>query len=169
MSVTDRIHEEMKNTLNSGNARYRAVRNIVPRLLSISVTVKFCCSILPCVSYGRENCSLTIKEAHRLTACENRVLRRMCGPRRGKYRECGGYYIIWGGGLLYLSRYHEFDQDKEHNMSEACSTHVTDEKCVQNFVSEILKGRGHYEVSERRWKDNIKMRKSGWLDWYGSE
>jgi hypothetical protein len=88
----------------------------------------------------------------------------MYGPKRGKYRECGGYCIIEGLYNLYLSRYHEFDQDKEHNMSEACSTHVTDEKCVQNFVLEILKGRGQCEVSERRWKDNIKMRKSGWLD-----
>jgi hypothetical protein len=38
--------------------------------------------ILPLVLYGRENWSLTLREEHRLRVFENRVLRRIFGPKR---------------------------------------------------------------------------------------
>jgi hypothetical protein len=38
--------------------------------------------ILPVVLYGCETCSLTLKEEHRLRVFENRVLRRIFGPKR---------------------------------------------------------------------------------------
>jgi hypothetical protein len=38
--------------------------------------------ILPLVFHGCETWSLTIREEHRLRAFENRVLRRIFGPRR---------------------------------------------------------------------------------------
>jgi hypothetical protein len=38
--------------------------------------------ILPGVLYGCENWSLTIREEHRLRVFENRVLRRIFGPKR---------------------------------------------------------------------------------------
>jgi hypothetical protein len=38
--------------------------------------------ILPVVLYGRETCSLTIREERRLGVFENRVLRRIFGPKR---------------------------------------------------------------------------------------
>jgi hypothetical protein len=38
--------------------------------------------ILPVVLYGCENLSLTLKEEHRLRVFENRVLRRIFGPKR---------------------------------------------------------------------------------------
>jgi hypothetical protein len=38
--------------------------------------------ILPVVLYGRENWSLTINEEHKLRLFENRVLRRIYGPKR---------------------------------------------------------------------------------------
>jgi hypothetical protein len=38
--------------------------------------------ILPVVLYGRETWSLTLREAHRLGVFENRVLRRIFGPKR---------------------------------------------------------------------------------------
>jgi hypothetical protein len=34
------------------------------------------------VLYGCETWSLTLKEEHRLRVLENRVLRRICGPKR---------------------------------------------------------------------------------------
>ena len=39
--------------------------------------------ILPVVLYGCETCSLTLREERRLRVSENRVLRRMFGPKRG--------------------------------------------------------------------------------------
>jgi hypothetical protein len=38
--------------------------------------------ILPVVLYGSETCSLTLKEEHRLRVFENKVLRRIFGPKR---------------------------------------------------------------------------------------
>ena len=38
--------------------------------------------ILPVVLYGCESWSLTLREEHRLRVFENRVLRRIFGPRR---------------------------------------------------------------------------------------
>ena len=38
--------------------------------------------ILPVVLYGCENWSLTLREEHRLMLFENRVLRRIFGPKR---------------------------------------------------------------------------------------
>jgi hypothetical protein len=38
--------------------------------------------ILPVVLYGFETWCLTLREGHRLRVFENRVLRRICGPKR---------------------------------------------------------------------------------------
>jgi hypothetical protein len=38
--------------------------------------------ILPVVLYGCETCSLTLRGEHRLRVFENRVLRRILGPKR---------------------------------------------------------------------------------------
>jgi hypothetical protein len=38
--------------------------------------------ILPVVLYGYETWSLTLREVHRLRVFENRVLRRIFGPKR---------------------------------------------------------------------------------------
>jgi uncharacterized protein (UPF0548 family) len=62
--------------LNSGNACYHSVQNLMSsRLLSKNVKVRTHETIiLPMVLYGRETWSLTLSE--------NRVLRRIFGPKR---------------------------------------------------------------------------------------
>jgi hypothetical protein len=53
------------------------------RLLSRNVKVKICKTIiLPVVLYGCETWFLTLREEHRLRMFENRVLRRIFGPKR---------------------------------------------------------------------------------------
>jgi hypothetical protein len=53
------------------------------RLLSRNVKVKiYRTIILPVVLYGCETWSLTLREEHRLEVFENRVLRRIFGPKR---------------------------------------------------------------------------------------
>jgi len=42
--------------------------------------------VLPVVLYGCETLSLTLKEERRMRVFENRVLRRIFGPRRDKVR-----------------------------------------------------------------------------------
>jgi hypothetical protein len=56
-----------------------------------------------------ETCSLTLREEHRLTVFENRMLRRIC-----------------------FTSYCLGDQIKEVEMGGKCSMHG-DEKCLQNF------------------------------------
>jgi hypothetical protein len=65
MTVTNQnlIQEEIKQRLNSGNACYHLVQNLLSsRLLSKNVKVKICkIIILPVVLYGCETWSLTIR------------------------------------------------------------------------------------------------------------
>ena len=52
-------------------------------LLSKNLKVKvYRTIILPVVLYGYETWSLTLREEHRLRVFENRVLRRIFGPKR---------------------------------------------------------------------------------------
>jgi hypothetical protein len=65
--------EKIKRRLNSNNACYRLVQNhLSSRLLSRNVKILYAC----------ETWSLTLREEHRLRVFENRVLRRIFGPKR---------------------------------------------------------------------------------------
>jgi hypothetical protein len=85
-TLTDQncINEEVKSRLNSGNACYNSVQSLLSsRLLSRNVKVKiYKTTILPVVLYGCETWSLTLREEHSLRVFENRVLRRIFGPKR---------------------------------------------------------------------------------------
>jgi hypothetical protein len=77
------IHEEIKSRINSGNACYHSVQSLLfSLLLSWNLKVKiYKTIILPVVLYGCETWSLTLREEHRLRVFDNRVLRRMFGPK----------------------------------------------------------------------------------------
>jgi hypothetical protein len=78
------IHDEIKSRLNSGNACYYSVQNILSsRLISKNLKIKiYKTVILPVVLYGCETWSLTLGEEYRLRVFENKVLRRIFGPKR---------------------------------------------------------------------------------------
>ena len=78
------IAEEIKSRLKSGNACYHSVRNLLSsRLLSKNLKIKiYRTAILPVVLYGCETWSLALREERKLRVFENRVLRRIFGPRR---------------------------------------------------------------------------------------
>jgi hypothetical protein len=84
-TLTDQncMNEEIKSRLNSANACYHSVQSLLSsRLLSRNVKVKiYKTIILPAVLYACETWSLTLGEEHRLRVFENRVLRRIFGPR----------------------------------------------------------------------------------------
>jgi hypothetical protein len=71
------IQEEIKGRLNSGNAYYHSVQNLLSsRLLSKSIKIRiYKTIILPVFLYGCETSPLTLREEHRLSVFENRVLR----------------------------------------------------------------------------------------------
>jgi hypothetical protein len=67
--------------LNSGNACYHSVQN----LLSTNITIRiYKTIILPVVLYGCATWSLTVSEEHRLRVFENKVLRRIFGLKRNE-------------------------------------------------------------------------------------
>jgi hypothetical protein len=78
------IQEEIKSRLQSGNACYHSVQNLLSSsLLSRNIKISIYKSIiLPFVMYGCEILSLTLREESRLRVLENRVLRRIFGPER---------------------------------------------------------------------------------------
>jgi hypothetical protein len=79
------IQEEIKRRLNSGNACYHLVQNILSScLLSKNLKIRIYKTIILPVLYGCETWSLTLKEEHRLRVFENRVLRNIFGPKRGE-------------------------------------------------------------------------------------
>ena len=77
------IQEEIKSRLKLRNACYYLVQNVLSSsLLSKNVKIKiYRTKILPVVLYGCETWSLTLREERRLRVFENRVLRRVFGPR----------------------------------------------------------------------------------------
>jgi hypothetical protein len=78
------IQEEIKRKLNSGNVGYHSVLNLLSsRLVSKNIKIKtYKTIILPVVLYGCESWCLALREEQRLRVFENRVLRRIFGPKR---------------------------------------------------------------------------------------
>jgi hypothetical protein len=78
------IQEEIKRRLNSGNACYHSVQNLLSsRLLSRNVMVRiYKTTISPVVPHEYETWSLTLREEHKLRGFERRVLRGIFGPKR---------------------------------------------------------------------------------------
>ena len=81
---TNSIQEEIKSRLKVRNACYYSVQNLLSSsLLSKKLKIKiYRTIILPVVLYGCETWSLTLREERRLRVFENRVLRRVFGPKR---------------------------------------------------------------------------------------
>jgi hypothetical protein len=78
------IHEEIKSRLKLLNACSHPVQNLLSsRLLSKNTKIRvYRTVVLPVVFYGCETWSLTLREEQRLTVFENRVLRKIFGPKR---------------------------------------------------------------------------------------
>jgi hypothetical protein len=80
------IQEEIKNILKVGNACYHLVQNLFSSsFLSEDIKIEiYRTIILRVVLYECDTWLLTLREEHRLRMFENRVLRRIFGPRRGE-------------------------------------------------------------------------------------
>jgi hypothetical protein len=78
------VQEEIKSRLKLWSACYHSVQYLLSsRLLSKKLKIKiYRTIILPVVLYWCETWSLTRREERRLTMFENRVLRRVFGPKR---------------------------------------------------------------------------------------
>jgi hypothetical protein len=122
------IPEEIKRRLNSGNACNHLIQNLLSsHLLLKNLKIRIIKTIiLPMVLYGCETWSMSLREEHRLTVFENRVLRRVFGPRRdevkGEWRKLhnkelrdlyslpsiirmiNSWRMIWAGNVTRMGR-----------------------------------------------------------------
>jgi hypothetical protein len=135
-TLTDQncMQEEIKSRLNLGNACYHLVQSLLSsRLLSTNVNVNTHKTIiLPVVLYGCETWSLTLREEHRLRMFENRVLRRIFGPKRdevtGEWRKLHNEELH----ILYSSP-NIIRQIKSRRIRWAGHVACMGEECVQGF------------------------------------
>jgi hypothetical protein len=82
------IHEEIKSR---GSTCYHSVQNLLSScLLSRNLNIKmYETIILSVVLYECETWCPTLREEHRLKVSENRMLRRIFGPKREEVAEAG--------------------------------------------------------------------------------
>ena len=80
------IQEEIKSRLKSGNACYHLVQDLLSSsFLSKNLQIHIYRTIIfPVVLCGCETWSLTLREERRLRVLENKVLRRIFGPKRDR-------------------------------------------------------------------------------------
>jgi hypothetical protein len=134
-------------------------------LLSKNVKIKIYRNIvLPVVLYGCETWSLTLREERRLRVFENRVLRRVFGPKRnevtGEWRklhneELNDLYplpnIVWvvkSRQMRWAGHVARMEKDRE----------------VHRVLVGKPEGKRPLGRPRRRWEDNIKMdlQEGGW-------
>ena len=124
-SYKNSIQKEIKSILNSGNACYHSVQN----LLSSSVLPKnirihmYSTVILPLVFYGCEIYSFKLMEECRLGVFENRALRRIFGSKR--YEVTGEWRKLHNEGLMICIAHPicSGDQIQKNEISGACNTY----------------------------------------------
>jgi len=151
------IQEEIKNRLKLGNACYYSMQNLLSsRLLSKKLKIKiYRTIILPVVLYGCETWSLTLREERRLRVSENRVLRRVFGPKRDEVT--GEWRKVHNEELRDL-----------YSLSNIVRVLKSRRMRWAGHVARMGEGRGVHRVGKpegkrplgkprRRWEDNIKM------------
>jgi hypothetical protein len=113
--------------------------------------------ILPVVLYGCEARSLTLREEHRLRVFENRVLRRIFGPKRDEVK--GEWRKLHNGELhiLYSSTY-IIREIKSRRMRWAGHVaRIEEGRNVYRVLVGKPEGKRPLGIPRRRWEDGIKM------------
>ena len=108
-------------------------------LLSKHIKIKiYRTIILPVVLKGCETWSLALREEHRLRVFENRVLRRVYGPKRDevirKWRKLHNEEI--SDTYVLLTQYCACGKIEKNEMGGTCGAYVGVEKCAQGSGGE---------------------------------
>ena len=90
------IQEEIRSKLKTGTACYHSMQNLLSsNLLSKNLKIKIYRTIvMPVVLCGFETWSLKMREECRVRVFENRMLRRIFGPKRDEVTGNGENYIM---------------------------------------------------------------------------
>jgi hypothetical protein len=158
MAISHYIHDEIKRRLKWGNASYYSVQNLLSsRLISKNLKIKIYRTVaLPVVLYGCETWSLTLREEHGLGIFENRVLRRMFGPKR---EEDGSWRKLHNDELhsLYSSPNIVRVTKSRRMMGAGHVTRMEEGRGVVRFFVGRPEGKRLLGRPRRRWEDNIKV------------
>jgi hypothetical protein len=160
------IHEEIKSKLKSGNACYHSVQNLLPSsLISKNGNIKiYRTIILPVVLYGCESWLLTLREECKLRVFENKMLRRIFGPK--KVEVTGEWRILHKKELyaLYSSpNIIRVIKSRKLRWAEHVARMGERSGAYRALVGKP-EGRRSLRRPRRRWEDNIKtdIREVGW-------
>jgi hypothetical protein len=160
------IREEVKSRLKSVNACYHSLQNLLSSsLLHKNVSIKiYRTIILPVVLYGCENWPLTLRKECRLRVFENRVLRRIFGPKRDEVRgQCRRlhneelYTLYSSPNIIRVIKSRRLRwTGRVARMGERRGSY--------RALVGIPEGRKPLGRSRHKWEDNIKMdlREVGW-------
>jgi hypothetical protein len=153
------IQEEIKRRLSSGNARYHSVHSLLSsRLLSNNLKMRiYKTIILPLILYGCETWSQKLREEHRLRVFENKVLRRIFGPKMDEVT--GGWKKLHNEELRDL---HSLQNIIRIIMSRKMrwAGHVAQMGEKRNAYRLLIgkpEGKRPLGRPRRRWVENIKM------------
>jgi hypothetical protein len=121
--------------------------------------------ILPVVLYGCETWFLTVREEHKLRMFENRVLRRIFGPKRDGVS--GGWRKLHNEELhnLYSSPLIIRIIKSERMRWVGHVARMGPQKNMHTLLVGKLEGKRQLEKPRRKWADNIKMNfvEAGWV------
>jgi hypothetical protein len=148
------MHKEIKSRLNSGNACYHLVQSLLSRNVKVEIHKTIS---LPVVLYGCESWYLTLRDEHRLRVFENRVLRRIFGPKRDDIM--GEWRKLHSGELhnLYSSP-DIIRQIKSRRMRWAGNVaRMGEGRNVYRVLVGNPEGKRPLERPRRGWEDGIKM------------
>jgi hypothetical protein len=99
------------------------------RLLSKNVKIRIHKTIiLPVVLYGYETWSLTLREEHRLRVFDNRVLRRIFGPKRDE--------VTGDWRKLHNEELHNLYSSPDR-INKSRSTNGGEDECIQGIGGEV--------------------------------
>jgi hypothetical protein len=167
------IQEEIKRRLNSGNTCYHSVQNLLSsQLFSKNLKIRiYRTVILPEALYGCETWSLTLREERRLSVFENRVLRKIFGPKRDEV----------------TGEWRKLHNEELHDLySSPSKIRIMKSRSIRwaGHVARMVERRSAYRLlvgkpegkrplgrPRHRWMDNIRMEfvvvEWGDVDWIG--
>jgi hypothetical protein len=153
------IQEEIKRRMNSGSTSYNSVQTLPSScLLSKNLNIRIYKTILlSAVLYGCETWSLSLREEHRLRVFENRVPRRIFGPKRdevtGEWRKLHNEEL----SELYSSS-SVIRIIKCRRMRWAgYVARMGEKRNAYRLLVGMPEGKRPLESPRRRWVDNIKI------------